>query len=438
MSKQISLWESERLSMEHSIELTIESLQAYGSLYRHWAIAFSGGKDSTATATLVAHLIATGQIPRPKSLKLPALPPLFFQQFAHKCRQPPRLLFAPINQIRGQQQGGFDRLRPRNAPRPFLGRLCSFHTDSIQHLSVFGKLQRTYLFGIIYVCKSKVRNTKRMFEHVIEGCQCEGKACSECGQKRCYGAFGKSMKAPDGLRWECKLCRKAVYEANREQVLEDRRLYYTEHAERVKARVQQYREANPELIRQQQQVYRATHLEQVTANVQRWRDAHPEQLREYDRVRRATQSEQLREYDRQYRKDHPEKERAKKHARRAREAAGGHFTDKEWLALCAFYGQRCLCCGAANVQLTPDHVIPLLHHGANTIGNIQPLCLTCNLRKGTKIIDYRQEEHVRILELIDANTWPDRWTGDEARADELLPQVLAGGIIQPLLEEVAR
>jgi hypothetical protein len=68
--------------------------------------------------------------------------------------------------------------------------------------------------------------------------------------------------------------------------------------------------------------------------------------------------------------------------------------------------------------------------------NIQPLCLTCNLRKGTKIIDYRQEEHVRILELIDANTWPDRWTGDEARADELLPQVLAGGIIQPLLEEM--
>ena len=52
MSKATSLWESERLTMERSIELTIESLQSYGSLYKHWAVAYSGGKDSTATVTL--------------------------------------------------------------------------------------------------------------------------------------------------------------------------------------------------------------------------------------------------------------------------------------------------------------------------------------------------------------------------------------------------
>lgn len=66
--RNISLWEAERLTMETSVELTIESLSAYGSLYRHWAIAYSGGKDSSATVTLVAHLIATGQIPAPESL----------------------------------------------------------------------------------------------------------------------------------------------------------------------------------------------------------------------------------------------------------------------------------------------------------------------------------------------------------------------------------
>ena len=54
--------------MERSIALTVESLQAYGPLYKHWAIAYSGGKDSTATVTLVCHLIATGQIPAPESL----------------------------------------------------------------------------------------------------------------------------------------------------------------------------------------------------------------------------------------------------------------------------------------------------------------------------------------------------------------------------------
>lgn len=68
MNKPISLWENERLTMERSIQLTIESLSAYGSLYKHWAIAYSGGKDSTATVTLVCHLISTGQIPTPESL----------------------------------------------------------------------------------------------------------------------------------------------------------------------------------------------------------------------------------------------------------------------------------------------------------------------------------------------------------------------------------
>lgn len=45
------------------------------------------------------------------------------------------------------------------------------------------------------------------------------------------------------------------------------------------------------------------------------------------------------------------------------------------------------------------------------------------------------EEHQRILELIEADTWPARWTGRETRGDILLPQVLADGIIQSLLEE---
>nr|WP_277882698.1 phosphoadenosine phosphosulfate reductase family protein [Oscillatoria sp. FACHB-1406] len=43
-------------------------MRHYGSFYKHWAIAFSGGKDSSATVTLIAHLIETGQIPKPESL----------------------------------------------------------------------------------------------------------------------------------------------------------------------------------------------------------------------------------------------------------------------------------------------------------------------------------------------------------------------------------
>lgn len=54
--------------MTESIELTIQSLQAYGADHPHWGIAWSGGKDSTATLTLICWLLDTGKVKRPESL----------------------------------------------------------------------------------------------------------------------------------------------------------------------------------------------------------------------------------------------------------------------------------------------------------------------------------------------------------------------------------
>ena len=68
--RTLSLFEEERLTLPKSIELSAESLRHYGSFYKHWAIAFSGGKDSSATVTLVAHLLETGRVPMPESLTI--------------------------------------------------------------------------------------------------------------------------------------------------------------------------------------------------------------------------------------------------------------------------------------------------------------------------------------------------------------------------------
>jgi DNA sulfur modification protein DndC len=65
---QPTLFEGERLGLDDSIELTIRSLQAHGAERRHWAIAYSGGKDSTTVLTLVMHLVKTGRVPRPERL----------------------------------------------------------------------------------------------------------------------------------------------------------------------------------------------------------------------------------------------------------------------------------------------------------------------------------------------------------------------------------
>jgi len=57
-----------RLQMDESIELTVQSMQSYGQAHDHWVIAWSGGKDSTATLTLIAWLITAGKIPAPKRI----------------------------------------------------------------------------------------------------------------------------------------------------------------------------------------------------------------------------------------------------------------------------------------------------------------------------------------------------------------------------------
>lgn len=70
MKSQINLFGIEPITVAESIELTIQSLQAYGILHKHWAMAWSWGKDSTTLVTLVVQLINTGQIPAPESLTI--------------------------------------------------------------------------------------------------------------------------------------------------------------------------------------------------------------------------------------------------------------------------------------------------------------------------------------------------------------------------------
>ncbi|ALH82922.1 phosphoadenosine phosphosulfate reductase family protein [Sphingopyxis macrogoltabida] len=57
-----------RMVNEEAIELTLASLRAYWSDHEHVALAWSGGKDSTAALTLIIHLIEAGELPRPKKL----------------------------------------------------------------------------------------------------------------------------------------------------------------------------------------------------------------------------------------------------------------------------------------------------------------------------------------------------------------------------------
>lgn len=63
-----TLFDQDRIGFDEALEITSNSLKAYGKDYRHWAIAYSGGKDSSAVLTATVHLIESGKVPRPESL----------------------------------------------------------------------------------------------------------------------------------------------------------------------------------------------------------------------------------------------------------------------------------------------------------------------------------------------------------------------------------
>jgi DNA sulfur modification protein DndC len=63
-----NLFENIRMKLPEAIELTAQNMTAHAGNYKHSAIAFSGGKDSATTLTVIVWLIESGSIPEPETL----------------------------------------------------------------------------------------------------------------------------------------------------------------------------------------------------------------------------------------------------------------------------------------------------------------------------------------------------------------------------------
>lgn len=70
MKNQLNIFGTEKITVAESIDLTITSLNTYGPEHDHWGACWSFGKDSSTLVTLIAQLIQTGQIVKPKTFTI--------------------------------------------------------------------------------------------------------------------------------------------------------------------------------------------------------------------------------------------------------------------------------------------------------------------------------------------------------------------------------
>lgn len=188
------------------------------------------------------------------------------------------------------------------------------------------------------------------------------KTCSKCLVEKTNDNFHRQATQKDGLHPWCKQCGRDYRLTNIER--ERARLkewYYRNHNKRL-AQNRASRLKNKERIAKQRQQFTLDNKEMLSRRWKVWSS----QNQDYIKAKRAK--------------------------RRALEAdSSGSFTKAEWKTLKQQYDNSCLACGLSepDVELVPDHIVPLVRGGTSFISNIQPLCRYCNGSKFTKVIDYR-------------------------------------------------
>jgi DNA sulfur modification protein DndC len=395
-----SLWDNERLTMEESIQLTIDSLCTHGAAYRHWAVAYSGGKDSTAVVTMIAHFIEAGLIPTPESLTV---------LYADTRMELPPLQAAALSvlDVLGQRGMNVQVVLPaldkrfyvymfgRGVPPPKNRFRWCTPNIKVEPMNVTLDYMRSqYDEKFLMLTGVRQGESAARDQRIAFSCSKNG---GECGQGWLQVNPPKSVAdvlAPC-LHWRvCHIWDWLTFHASTygfsTQVIAQ--VYGGDEKEEVNARTGCI---GCNLASKDTALDTILKIPdyQYLAPLKRIKPLYQELLRPTYRLRKNGEDR---------RKD----------------------------------GEL-----AAHPMRMGPLTMEARRYGLSTILGIQEEINTSARIEHKPCIDLiNSEEHERIIQLIEANTWPERWTGDEVRADEWITQIIGDGISQPIMwgREVTR
>jgi 5-methylcytosine-specific restriction endonuclease McrA len=174
--------------------------------------------------------------------------------------------------------------------------------------------------------------------------------------------------------------------------------YYADHAEKARANARTYYRTHPEECREASRKQRVEKPEKVRAATRKWALAHVAEKAEYRKEYCETHREERHVYTKKYLHTPHGKEimRLSNQKRAHQRRAAGKLDIKAFYAKCAGLNWYCQICDKelSKETATVDHIVPVSQGGTNVIENLQPLCRSCNSRKGT----YSMEEMFILVE----------------------------------------
>jgi Restriction endonuclease len=196
--------------------------------------------------------------------------------------------------------------------------------------------------------------------------------CQEEKPETRFAAYGKNRRRRL-VCMDCQnKCKRNWYQKNLEHARASSREHatktYHRNREKYLAKMKEWREANREWRKNNRhdwhlmhkaaqnlyaRKYYQDHKKEIHAAHKRWRLSDPTLSRWHANVRHQ----------------------------RLKKVPVNDLTREQWLARCEEFHNHCAYCWKTGVELTIDHMIPIVAGGSHTLDNIVPACKSCNAAK---------------------------------------------------------